>query len=142
LKLAGEAKSWVRVLTDPFTGTILNLGRTKYRPTEDMRALIRLLDGGGRGPGRPRGPNEVDLDHAASFWKDDEGGETSVDNLVLLSRSDHGLKTAGVAKTDLLLDRTLVWETASGNKYVTRPLDPLQPTPVPPELIDEDDCPF
>jgi hypothetical protein len=142
LRLAGEATSWIRVLTDPFTGAILNIGRQKYRPTEDMRALIRLLDGGGRGPGRPRGPDEVDVDHDESFWLDDERGETSTDNLVLLSRSDHGIKTAGAAESDLLLDRTLVWRTRSGNAYVTRPLDPPQATPVPPELIDDDDVPF
>jgi hypothetical protein len=142
LKLAGEAKSWVRVLTDPFTGAILNLGRTKYRPTEDMRALIRLLDGGSRGPGRPRGPDEVDFDHDESYWLNHEHGETSTDNLVLLTRSEHVMKTAGATETALLLDRSLVWQTRSGNKYVTRPLDPPEATPVPPALIDEDDCAF
>jgi hypothetical protein len=130
------------VLTDPFTGAILNIGRQKYRPTKDMRALIRMLDGGGRGPGRPRGPDEVDFDHDRSYRLNDEGGTTSTDNLVLLSRSDHGIKTAGAADTDLLLDRTVVWQTRSGNKYVTRPLDPPQATPIPRELIDEDDVPF
>ena len=132
------------MLTDPFTGAMLSLGREKYRPTEDMRNFIRLLDGGSRGPGTPRGPDESDIDHNASFWLNDEQGESSVDNLVLLSRSDHGIKTAGEAGADLLLDRTSIWETGSGNKIVTRPLDPPEPTPVPPELIDEedDDCTF
>lgn len=142
LKLAGEAKSWIRVLTDPFSGAILNIGRRKYRPTKDMRALIRMLDGGGRGPGRPRGPDEVDFDHVESYWQNDERGETSTDNLVLLSRSDHAVKTAGAADSRLLLDRSLVWRTSCGNTVVTRPLDPPEPTPVPPELIDEDDVPF
>ncbi|RIX27561.1 DUF222 domain-containing protein [Amnibacterium setariae] len=142
LRIAGEATSWIRVLTDPFTGAPLSIGREKYRPTEDMRAFIRLLDGGNRGPGRPRGPDEVDIDHAESFRAHDERGETSVDNLMLLSRSDHGAKTAGAADADLLLDRTVVWQTPSGNKYVTRPLDPPEATPIPTELTDEDDCPF
>ena len=61
---------------------------------------------------------------------------------MLLSRSDHGTKTAGEVDVDLLLDRTAVWETRSGNKYVTRPHDPPEATPIPPELIDADDCPF
>ncbi len=107
-----------------------------------MRNLIRLLDGGGRGPGRPRGPDETDFDHIESFWQNDEQGETAVDNLMLLSRSDHAAKTAGEADVDLLLDRTVVWETRSGNKYVTRPYDPPQATPIPPDLVDEDICPF
>jgi hypothetical protein len=142
LRLAGEATSWIRVLTDPFTGAILTIGRKRYRPTQDMRTLLRLLDGGSRGPGRARGPDESDIDHTESYRLHDERGKTAIDNLVLLSRSDHGQKTAGEADVDLLLDRTLVWETRSGNKYVTRPPDPPQPTPVPPELIDENDCPF
>ena len=142
LHLAGEARSWVRVLTDPFTGAILTVGRKKYRPTKDMRTLLRLLDGGSRGPGRARGPDESDIDHNRSFRLGDEQGETSIDNLVLLSRADHGIKTAGEADVDLLLDRTLVWETRSGNKYVTRPHDPPQPTSIPPEFVDPDDCPF
>jgi hypothetical protein len=142
LRLAGEARSWVRVLTDPFTGAILTVGRTRYRPTKDMRSLLRALDGGSRGPGRARGPDESDVDHAVSFRLGDGQGETSIDNLVLLSRADHTIKTAGEADVDLLLDRTLVWESRSGNKYVTRPHDPPEPTPVPPELIDPDDCPF
>jgi len=142
MKLAGEARSWIRVLTDPFTGAVLTVARKKYRPTKDMRTLIRLLDGGNRGPGRPRGPDETDIDHVESFRLHGEGGETSIDNLMLLSRSDHGLKTAGEFDVDLLLDRTTVWETRSGNTYVTRPLDPPEATPVPPGLIDEDDCPF
>jgi hypothetical protein len=142
LRLAGEATSWVRVLTDPFTGAVLTVGRKQYRPTKDMRALLRLLDGGSRGPGRARGPDESDIDHNESFRLGDEQGETCVDNLVLLSRADHGVKTAGEADVDLLLDRTVVWETRSGNKYVTRPHDPPLPTPIPPELFDPGDCPF
>ncbi len=142
MRLAGEAKSWVRVLSDPFTGAILTLGRRKYRPTKDMRRLIRLLDGGGRGPGCPRGPDQVDLDHVRAFRHRDQGGETAIDNLVCLSRNQHGVKSADHAGVDLLRDRTLVWRTSSGNAYVTRPPDPPQATPVPPHLIDSDDCPF
>lgn len=142
MRLAGEAKSWIRVLTDPFTGAIQSLGRRKYRPTKDMRTLIRLLDGGGRGPGCPRGPDEVDLDHNRAFRHRGEQGDTAIDNLVSLSRLHHGVKTAGAAEVDLLRDRSTVWQTSCGNKYVTRPHDPLEATPIPPDLIDPDDCPF
>lgn len=142
LRLAGEAKSWVRVLTDPFTGAVLDLGRKKYRPTKDMRTLLRLLDGGGRGPACRRGPDETDVDHVRSYRLHDEQGRTAIDNLMLLSRKDHGVKTAGEADLRLLGDRTSVWSTRAGNRYVTRPHDPPEPTPVPPELLDEDDCPF
>jgi hypothetical protein len=143
IRLAGGSRSpWVRVLTEPFTGAILTLGRKKYRPTKDMRTLLRLLDGGARGPGRPRGPDETDVDHNRSFTLRDERGETAIDNLMLLSRRDHGIKTAGEADVRLLQDRTSVWTTRSGNTYVTRRHDPPEPTPIPAALIDPDDCPF
>lgn len=152
LRLAGEAKSWIRVLTDPFTGAVVNIGRTKYRPTADMRALLRLLDGGGRGPGCTRGPTDTEVDHNRSFSLHDEFGDTAIDNLMLLSHFDHGQKTAGETEVGLLKDRTAIFTTAAGNRYVTRPHDPPEPTPVPPGLIDRvddryrddllEDCPF
>jgi hypothetical protein len=142
LRLAGEAKSWIRVLTDPFSGAVLNIGRRRYRPTADMRTLLRLLDGGGRGPGDIRGPDGTEVDHNRSFRLHDEQGETSIDNLMLLSHLDHALKTAGEVDVGMLRDRTALWGTRAGNRYVTRPKDPPGPTPIPPELIDPDDCPF
>jgi hypothetical protein len=142
LRLAGEAKSWVRVLTDPFSGAFLNLGRKKYRPTADMRTMLRLLDGGGRGPGCTRGPEDTEVDHNRSFRLHGEQGETAIDNLMLLSRFDHGQKTAGETDVGLLKDRTGIFTTRSGNRYVTRPPDPLVATPVPPQLVDPDDVPF
>ncbi|MGN6444726.1 DUF222 domain-containing protein [Amnibacterium sp.] len=142
LGLAGTAKNWIRVLTDPFTGVPVSLGRERYRPTADMRTLLRVLDGGGRGPGRPCAPEQAEVDHNRSFWKNGEGGATAIDNLMLLSHFDHGLKTAGEIDVVQLADRTAIVTTSAGNRYVTRPLDPLGPTPVPPDLLDPDDCPF
>jgi hypothetical protein len=142
LRLAAGARSWIRVLTDPFTGAFLTIGRKKYRPTADMRALLRLLDGGGRGPGCTRGPEDTEVDHNRSFWLNDEQGDTAIDNLMLLSRFDHAQKTAGETDVGMLPDRTALFTTRAGNRYVTRPHDPPVPTPVPPALIDPDDCPF
>ena len=42
----------------------------------------------------------------------------------------------------LLADRTALWNTSAGTTFVTRPAEPQIPTPVPPHLIDPDDCPF
>ena len=52
------------------------------------------------------------------------------------------VKTAGAARVRLLPDRTLIWRSRSGTVSATRPHDPLEPTPVPPDLIDPDDLPF
>lgn len=148
LKLAGTATSWIRVLTDPIDGAILTLGRTRYRPTKDMRILLGLLDGGNRGPGVPRPPDELDVDHLESFHLGEEQGLTDIENLMLLSRTDHTVKTTGEWRPRLLPDRTVVWHTRRGYTYITRPADPTPPTPVPESLIqpepepDDEPAPF
>src|SRR5690606_35105803 len=35
-KLAGQSKTWYRLLTDPDTGAPLSLGQTRYQPTKRM----------------------------------------------------------------------------------------------------------
>ncbi|MFD1720753.1 HNH endonuclease signature motif containing protein [Amnibacterium endophyticum] len=142
LRLAGEAKAWVRVLTDPVTGGVLALGRTRYRPSKDMRVLLRMLDGGTRGPTRPRAPGEAEVDHVVPYRQDGAGGPTEIGNLVLLTHREHRDKTDEALAYGLLPDRTALWRTPTGTTIVTRPVEPLTPTLVPPELIDPDDCPF
>lgn len=141
-RLAGEAKAWARVLTDPTTGGVLDLARTRYRPSKDMRILLRLLDGGTRGPSRPRPPGQAQIDHTVSYRKDGAGGTTALGNLALLTVGDHRDKTDDAGDYGLMADRTVLWKTATGTTIVTRPLEPLQPTPVPEHLIAPDDCPF
>ncbi|MFD1721774.1 HNH endonuclease signature motif containing protein [Amnibacterium endophyticum] len=142
LRLAADAKSWVRVLTDPFTGAALALGRARYRPSKDLRLWLRMADGATRGPTAPRSPGEAEVDHVVPFHQDGAGGRTDPDNLVLLTRREHRDKTEGAGDYRLLADRTGLWRTATGTTIVTRPVEPPDPTPVPPHLVDPDDCPF
>lgn len=149
-RLAGRATSWIKVLTDPVTGAVLTVGREKYRPTADMRALLGLLDGGGRGYGCRRRPDETDVDHVVPFRQGPARGQTAIDNLVLLSRLHHVIKTSGV--WSIVLDpvtRELWWTSAWGTRFSTGILDPLEPTPVPSEFseavpggLPPEDCPF
>lgn len=129
-RLAGAATSWVKVLTDPVTGAVWDIGRDKYRPTSDMRTLLGLLDGGGRGPGCRRPPSQTEADHVEPFWQHFARGKTALDNLVLLSRVHHLVKTSDIYAIELRPNRDLVWTSIAGTRIITR-VEPLEPTPVP-----------
>jgi hypothetical protein len=138
-RLAGSAKTWIRVLTHPVTGTVVDVDRQRYRPPEDLRRLVTLLDGTCRcGCGRRRG----DLDHVREWAI--HRGRTAIDNLVLLARRDHVMKGSGQYDLRLKPDRSVVWTSIWGTRIVVPPDDPPEPTPVPPAPTDLDPgpCPF
>lgn len=133
-RLAGNATSWIKVLTDPITGVVKDIGRDKYRPTADMRALLGVLDGGGRGPNCTRPPSQCEGDHIEPFNQGLVRGRTALDNLVLLSRRDHDIKTSGDWDIELRNDRDLAWTSFMGTRIITT-VEPLEPTPVPEEFL-------
>lgn len=45
--------TWRRLVTDPLSGTLLDVGRTRYRPPPDMDAHVRTRDGTCVRPGCP-----------------------------------------------------------------------------------------
>ncbi|HET8927258.1 MAG TPA: HNH endonuclease [Microbacterium sp.] len=77
-KLAGKAKSWVRILTHPVTGTILDVDRKTRRPPADLRRWVRLTQPTCTFPGCSRSARDCDIDHRLD-WA--HGGPTSADNL-------------------------------------------------------------
>jgi hypothetical protein len=54
LRLAADAPEWVRVLTDPVSGMVLNVDR--YRPSKRLRRFLRMRDGRCRFPTCNRAP--------------------------------------------------------------------------------------
>lgn len=89
-ELAGHAPSFTRILTQPITGTVLDIDRTSYRPPADLKRWLGVRDGGCctfAGCGKPA--RACDLDHTVA-WAD--GGTTSAANLAHLCRNHHRLK--------------------------------------------------
>lgn len=98
-ELAGTEETWFRVLTDPSSGEFLRLPADRYRPTPAMLEHLRLRHPECAVPGCSRTTNSpVECDHIKEFDHDDpsSGGATSVENLQLLCRQHHRLKTAGL----------------------------------------------
>ena len=53
-RLAGEASSWIRILTHPVTGTVLDVDRTTYRVPKALRRWLGVRDPVCVGPGCTR----------------------------------------------------------------------------------------
>lgn len=88
-RLAGEATSWVRVLTHPVTGAPLALDRTTYRVPTALRRWLGITSPTCAFPGCGRPTRDCDLDHLRA-WS--EGGATDDDNLDPECRHHHRLR--------------------------------------------------
>ncbi|MDQ1137293.1 hypothetical protein QE410_002092 [Microbacterium sp. SORGH_AS 1204] len=88
-RLAGEASSWIRVLTHPVTGVPLALDRTTYRVPVALRRWLGVIAPTCVFPGCGRTARECDLDHLTA-WLD--GGGTDDDNLAPECRHHHRLR--------------------------------------------------
>jgi hypothetical protein len=99
-ELAGTATSWLRILTHPEKGSILSIGRKRYKPSKDLRDWVINRDQVCRGIGCNRPARDCDLDHTIPFHRrrhTPDGtplprGETSHDNLGALCERCHHLK--------------------------------------------------
>ncbi len=88
--LAADA-NWRRVLTDPETGTVLDLGHRRI-PTPALARLIRHRDTRCVFPGCGMPATCCDIDHTVAHAT---GGRTALDNLGLLCRHHHSAKHRG-----------------------------------------------
>ncbi|WP_022878207.1 HNH endonuclease signature motif containing protein [Microbacterium sp. B19] len=88
-RLAGEATSWIRVLTHPVTGVPLALDRTRYRVPTALRRWLGITSPTCIFPGCGRAARDCDLDHLRA-WA--EGGPTDDDNLAPECRHHHRIR--------------------------------------------------
>lgn len=88
-RLAGDATSWVRVLTHPVSGVPLTLDRTRYRVTTALRRWLGVTSPTCIFPGCGRPARECDIDHLTPWAA---GGTTDDDNLAPECRHHHRLR--------------------------------------------------
>lgn len=89
LELAAGATHWVRVLTHPITGTMLDVERTTYRVPTSLRRWLAVRRGTCVFAGCGRSAHRCDIDHRRR-WVD--GGTTSAANTDPLCEHHHRLK--------------------------------------------------
>ncbi|TDD69632.1 HNH endonuclease [Jiangella aurantiaca] len=114
---------WTWLRKDPGTGQILDLGRTKYRPTTALAEFITARDQTCRAPGCHRPARTCDIDHIIAFTA---GGSTSPDNLHTLCTTHHLLKHHGHWTVHRPPDGTTVWRSPTGHHY-RKPPGPIGP---------------
>lgn len=115
-RLAGSAPGWDRVLTHPVTDAVLAVDR--YRPSPDLKRLLRARDRRCRFPCCGFPARDCDLDHTRDHAL---GGETSVDNLAALCRRHHVLKHHSPWHVENLGGGFHSWTSPTGRVYVDSP---------------------
>jgi hypothetical protein len=139
---------WQRLVTDPLSGAVLDLGRTRYRPTAALAAHVRARDRTCVQPACSAPAASCDLDHTKEFHaqrgrdpSDDEPlGTTSADNMEPLCHRDHLVKTEGGFRLRQRAPGEFVWVTPTGHVYEVQPgvdVDPPDLRPAPPDTRSE-----
>jgi hypothetical protein len=108
--------TWRRLVTDPLSDTVLDVGTTRYRPPARLARHVRLRDLTCRWPGCNVHAENCDLDHTTPYPQ----GPSADHNLVLLCRRHHRLKTLAGFTT---AQRFGIWQvtTPSGRTITTEP---------------------
>lgn len=119
-KLAADG-SWQRFVSDPTTGNLLDFGREKYSPPQELIDFLLARDRTCRFPGCRRSGQASDIDHAQSW---DSGGQTNAANLGVLCRRHHRMKTHGGWDLDSNPDGSCTWRSPKGKSFFV-PARPL-----------------
>ena len=111
--------TWRRLVTDPVGGTVVDVGRTRYRPPAGLADLVRARDRACVFPTCQTPAERCDIDHLTA-WS--QGGTTSLDNLTTLCEAHHRLKhTPGWALTRDQASGILSWHTPDKTVYQRHP---------------------
>lgn len=136
--------TWRRLVTDPLSGTVLDVGRTHYTPPKALADHVRFRDLECVRPGCGISAWRSELDHTVPFHPDrDHGGPTAAHNLAALSKDCHQLKTHGGFELDRSTEPGC-WATPSGHTYAidrsppVRALAAADPIHKARDVLDED----
>jgi hypothetical protein len=143
-RLAADADAtWRRVLTDPRSGAVLDVGHHRYRPPAAMAEHVRHRDLTCTFPGCRVPAQACDLDHLVPYDPGDPAGRTAADNLVPDCRHHHRVKHLRGWSVRRDADGSVLWTTPSGRRYRTvRPvLAPIAAAASPPGTAPAHDDP-
>lgn len=111
-ELAPDAR-WRRILTEPRSGTVLDVGTTLHRPPAALQRHVEVRDATCRFPGCAWPATACDLDHTVPFPE----GPTAEHNLIALCRRHHRFKHAAGVSVVRDLDGTVRWTLPSGHRH-------------------------
>jgi hypothetical protein len=119
--------TWRRILTDPATGRVLDYGRTRYRPPQDLIDHVIARDRTCRGLGCDRPARSCQIDHTIPY----PDGPTAEGNTGPFCDRQHLFKTHGGWQVSQPTPGQFVRRTLTGHTYTKHP-DPIGP------IIDDD----
>ncbi|MCM3501998.1 DUF222 domain-containing protein [Microbacterium sp. P26] len=117
-RLAGNATSWIRLLTDPVTGAPLALDRKTYRVPLALRRWLGVTRPTCVFPGCNRAARECDIDHRTAWAA---GGTTDEDNLDPKCRHHHRLRHETLWEPSASPDGDLTWRSPRGEVFDADP---------------------
>jgi len=112
-----RSATWQRILFDPASGAVLDVGATRHDPPAPLERLVRARDAMCRFPGCRARARRCDLDHTTPY----PHGPTSADNLHVLCRRHHRVKHEGGWRVEALPGNRLRWKSPTGAVYETEP---------------------
>ena len=119
--------TWQRIVTDPVTHHVLDVGRDRYRPPAALAEHVRSRDTTCAAPGCTVSAWTADLDHTVEYHPRPGAppgtplGRTDADNLGPLCRRHHRLKTDGGYRLRQHRPGLFEWTTPTGHRYLVRP---------------------
>ncbi|WP_143426991.1 HNH endonuclease [Georgenia soli] len=106
--------TWRRLITDPLSGVVTDLGRTRYRPPAALQDLVRARDTTCVRPACTVPARRAQIDHTKA-WS--AGGTTALHQLGSMCNRDHTTKTVGAFHVTQPEPGIFVWTTPSGHTY-------------------------
>jgi hypothetical protein len=136
-ELAAQSEFWRRIITDPATGTVMEVSRRQ--PPGSLREFIntRTPTCLAIGCGRPAEACETDHTHDYAA-----GGPTAEGNLGPACRRHNLMKLDGGWRLEQPEPGRFVWTTPAGLRYAVEPEPVTQPTPDPAPVVVDSPPPF
>jgi Domain of unknown function (DUF222) len=113
---------WRRILTDPISGRVLDYGKTRYRPPQDLVDHVIARDRTCRGVACNRRAETCDIDHTINY----PDGPTADWNLGPFCRPEHNGKTCRLWQVSQPRPGHFCWRSPTGHTYSKDP-DPIGP---------------
>ena len=112
-----DATTWRRLVTDPVTGHLLDMGpQVRFAP-EALRSFVVARDATCTFPGCNASAAGCDIDHRVPHRREGEGGSTSAANCDALCRRHHNLKTTGHWQVVASHPDRVVWRSPNGRLH-------------------------
>jgi hypothetical protein len=118
-RLFAAGGRFVRMVTDPVTGHLLDYGKQTHDPPQELVDYLLNRDVESVFPTSCLSARLCDLDHVVAH----PTGSTSSDNLAPADRRGHNAKTHAGWQTDRNPDGTLRWTSPRGHSYDHTPTD-------------------